>query len=416
MDLSRGEGKKWVPMLQVEMYIFTASNGIPHGKKLNWKRYFRDRQCCELECGKHSILYFKNSYQSTVQGTQRESYNFEYWSQVWVDRRVELNVIQILEWKGILVFIFNFFGQRNFGKSESSKVDEYLSFASVVLNVKAELWKQDKIRVDSISSAAGLLGHRPMENCGSSLERQDQKLGVGDNAKEWIPAKAPNFGLVGVGLEWDLILWMRILVQRGLLKFQVSLFLRFQCMGEMWLNTRWFVSGRLRQFVTNQPNPLSGSNPSSFEYLDTDDGAFTEDIIFNCGRFFGPKIQLKVFLSWKCDGRYFHSFGLHFDRLFCDELLLWRKFSWDQSIPIFWGLNWFIHGNRVWQKRLRLREPVRRIRWWDLMPMACMCTLKVCALRGQVDFNWPAPAFQEQVRTSSASSISLKTNPRSRQV
>lgn len=412
--LVTGRVKKMGSDVQVEMYIFTVSNGYSTWQEAQLKKdIFETDNVVSLSAETLNSLFQKIPYQSTVQGRKGNLVTLNIGRKFGLTEGVELNVIQITRVERHPRFHFlTSLDKEILGKVKVQKVDEYLSFASVVSERESGVVKagqkleliQFLQRPAYSTSADGKIVDRP-------FERQDQKLGVGDNAKEWIPAKAPTFGLVGVGLGMGPYTLNADLGSAGAPEVSSFFVPSISVHGEMWLNTRWFVSGRLRQFVTNQPNPLSGSTPSSLNISTQMMELYGGYNFLIAEDFFGPKIQLKAGFS-KLSVTADTSTPLAFTSTAYSAM----NFAVGGSFPL--GPEYpYILGSELiysWQPSLTETPQTSGASSTNTMVGFNAYGLYVYTqslrLRGQVDFQLTSSSFSGAgTRTSSASSISLKT-------
>jgi hypothetical protein len=178
------------------------------------------------------------------------------------------------------------------GKIKVFKTDEYLSFAYVtyereagVVQPTGKVLRQDFVQYNEPAMVDGKLVPG-LEN------RKDRELSYGDNAREWLPKEAPQYGRIAILAGLGAYSISSNLNTGGSIEASTTMAPEIMVKGELWINSEWNILYGIRQSVFSVTNPLAGSSPgtlnmslSSYSVLGAYNFLMSDD-------FFGPKIQL----------------------------------------------------------------------------------------------------------------------------
>lgn len=191
------------------------------------------------------------------------------------------------------------------GQVRVLKVDDTLSFGVIT---------SEKER-GAIQKLAKIAGVRPVEygeaqslSPGSNSDLQnrgDANVAFGENAKEWLPIKAPAFGQVGIKALLGSYSASTNLTGVGSLDAKSDFFPMLGINAELWLNPQWSVMADVTQGILTAANPRGGSSPSNLNHAMS---KYSMSLGYNFlirDDFFGPKFQLRA--------------GLNYYRMFVDD-------------------------------------------------------------------------------------------------
>lgn len=179
------------------------------------------------------------------------------------------------------------------GKIKVYKADELLSFAYVtfekepgVVQAGSKLLPKNFVQYNEPVVQDGKI-IPGLEN------RKDRDVSYGNNAREWLPENAPQYG--------------RIAVLAGIGNYSQSVNLQSQSLdssttqapiiavrGEIWISPEWNILYNLSQSVFSVPNPLSGSTPGHLNMSLSSYGVLGAYNFLMSNDFFGPKLQLSA--------------------------------------------------------------------------------------------------------------------------
>jgi hypothetical protein len=181
------------------------------------------------------------------------------------------------------------------GKIKVLKVEDTLSFGSVVSELDKGLIKRfhkisglDPVTYNAPDSLEG-----PSSGGGGLGDRDDSKTSFGNNPGEWLPARPPSFGSIGIRVGLGSFTSSTSLTSTDTLEASSDLYPLIGLHGELWLNPHWAVRAEIEQGVITGKNPLAGSSPGELN-LSTNRYSVTFGYNFLLqDDFFGPKIQLR---------------------------------------------------------------------------------------------------------------------------
>jgi hypothetical protein len=210
----------------------------------------------------------------------------------------ELNVIQILTVQRHPRFKFITNSNKEIlGKIRISKVEEFLSFASIVserevgvINTKMKLIPVRFVNYPEIpSDNQGKL--QPEIN-----NQSDKELAFGETPKEWIPNRAPTFGRVGLLLGLGTFSNNNTLNSVGAMNSTSGLTPSIHFNSEIWLNPEWMAQFDLHQYVYSLVNPYPNSSPTKLNGQSTELSFQLGYNLLLTQTFFGPKLTFS--LGW----------------------------------------------------------------------------------------------------------------------
>ena len=175
-----------------------------------------------------------------------------------------LSVLQIIQAKRHPKFNFLISTEKEiFGKIKILKVDESLSFATVVTEKeKGAIQKNSKIGpLDFVSYSGGddmSLKDRPEETLG---QREDGKMIFGKDAKAWQPQSPPTFGQIGARFGIGQVQENSQLSNSGPISAADSFAPSVALEGEIWITPEFTFHARLKQEIVsvNNPRPSTSS-------------------------------------------------------------------------------------------------------------------------------------------------------------
>jgi hypothetical protein len=191
------------------------------------------------------------------------------------------------------------------GQVKVLKVDDTLSFGVITA---------EKER-GAIRRLAKISGVKPIEygeaqtlspsNDQDVRSRPDSGIAFGEMAKEWLPAKPPSFGQIGIKVGLGTYTGSTNVTGVGSLDAKSDYFPMLGVSGELWLNPEWSVFANITQGILSTPNPRVGATPGMLNHaLSKYSMALGYNFLFR-DDFFGPKFQLKA--------------GFNFYRMFVDD-------------------------------------------------------------------------------------------------
>lgn len=191
------------------------------------------------------------------------------------------------------------------GQVKVLKVDDTLSFGVITA---------EKER-GAIRRLAKISGVHPVEygeaqtlspNSDTDVRaRADSGVAFGDFAKEWLPARPPSFGQVGVKAAIGSYTGSTNVTGVGSLDAKSAYFPMVNLSGELWLNPEWSVLADITQGILSTPNPRTGGTPGDLNHaLSKYSMALGYNFLIH-DDFFGPKFQMKA--------------GFSFYRMFVDD-------------------------------------------------------------------------------------------------
>ncbi|PIS11298.1 MAG: hypothetical protein COT73_04810 [Bdellovibrio sp. CG10_big_fil_rev_8_21_14_0_10_47_8] len=205
----------------------------------------------------------------------------------------EISVIQVIKITRHPRFKFIVSAEKEIiGRLKVDKVDESLSFASIILE-RTENVVQPGMKLmpvefvaypDTPKTADGKLA-------GGLTDRPDNQVSLGNNAREWVPENTPTFGKLGVLLGIGTYTINNTLNSVGSVNASSTFTPSIHVDGELWLTTRWFMGIGLKQYVLSLDNAYPGSSPSKVSVssmLTSVQGGYNFLLEDN---FFGPKLQ-----------------------------------------------------------------------------------------------------------------------------
>ena len=153
------------------------------------------------------------------------------------------------------------------GKIRIIKSDETLSFGVIVQEKKKGI-----ITVDSKVTNPGFVNYGASEPA-YAVEQQSLDPGpkkfltkdavsFGKNPQEWVPAKNPSLGVVGLSLGLG-SLHNSLVTQNNSYSSNVSVYPQLKLDAEAWITQNWYANLALSQGIFNVPNPAGTSVPSS---------------------------------------------------------------------------------------------------------------------------------------------------------
>ncbi|MBX3020627.1 MAG: hypothetical protein KF799_03030 [Bdellovibrionales bacterium] len=151
-----------------------------------------------------------------------------------------------------------------FGKVKILKVDETLSFGTVVMErEKGAVQKNSKVgSLDFVTyNAPDSLSLNPTAE-EALAQREDAGIAFGKNAHAWSPANAPSFGQLGARLGLSRFSGATELQGVGGLEGTNNFAPSIVLDGELWITQEWTFSAQLKQGIISVRNPRGGGQPS----------------------------------------------------------------------------------------------------------------------------------------------------------
>lgn len=183
------------------------------------------------------------------------------------------------------------------GKIVINKVDEFISFGTVVSERESNLISQgSKILVDrqivyppSMLTADGKLNN-------DIGQRGDAQLAFGEQPTEWLPERTPSFGKVGILIGLGGYTLSNTLSTGGV-SSSAQVVPSIHVNGELWISPNWFSQLLIRSFAFTTSNTMSGSSPGTLNVNANQTSLIGGYNFLIHDDFFGPKIQLSAGLS-----------------------------------------------------------------------------------------------------------------------
>ncbi len=175
-----------------------------------------------------------------------------------------LSVVQIIKAQRHPKFNFLIHTDKEiFGKVKVLKVDETLSFGTVVTEKeKGAIQKNAKIgTIDYVSypSTDSLsLTPSPEE---ALANRDDSKIAFGKDAKPWQPGPPPTFGQIGGRFGLGQFQENASIGGLGGATATDNMAPSLVVEGEIWITPEWTFHARLKQGLVSLKNPIAGSTP-----------------------------------------------------------------------------------------------------------------------------------------------------------
>jgi hypothetical protein len=177
-----------------------------------------------------------------------------------------LTVIQIIQLQRHPKFNFLVHSEKEiFGRIKVQKVDETLSFASIINErERGAIQKNAKIGpLDFVSYSDGDNALGAKNPADALAGRDDSNLAFGKDPKAWQPSKPPTFGQIGgrIGVS-QVSENMQLNGGAGSLSAKDNFSPSISLEGEIWITPEWTFHAHLSQGLLQISNPRSGSSPS----------------------------------------------------------------------------------------------------------------------------------------------------------
>lgn len=172
------------------------------------------------------------------------------------------------------------------GQIKILKVDDTLAFGSII----------NERERGAIAKFAKITSLQPVEygdpNAGDDLRgRPDAGVAFGEKPTEWVPARPPSFGAVGLRVgfgSYD----SSLNISSSCCEAKSSFYPSIDLDGEIWINPNWIAHATIVQGIISTSNPLGGSSPGT---LNNAYSRYQLEVGYNFllrDDFFGPKIQV----------------------------------------------------------------------------------------------------------------------------
>ncbi len=185
------------------------------------------------------------------------------------------------------------------GQIKILKVDETLSFGAII----------NERERGAIAKFAKITSLSPVEyGDPSSLSpdgdsnlrtRPDAPVAFGEKPQEWIPARPPAFGEVGLRLGFGSYnTSLNILgASPSCCEASTAVYPSIMLDGEIWINPNWIARAEVTQGVLTTSNPRSGSSPGTLNHAYSRYQVLLGYNFLLKDDFFGPKIQIDAGLA-----------------------------------------------------------------------------------------------------------------------
>jgi hypothetical protein len=182
------------------------------------------------------------------------------------------------------------------GQIKILKVDETLSFGAII----------NERERGAIAKFAKITSLSPVEyGDPSSLSpdgdtnlraRPDAPVAFGDKPREWLPARPPAFGEVGLRLGFGSYS-SSLNISSTCCEAKTSVYPSIMIDGEIWINPNWIARLEVTQGVASTSNPRSGSSPETLSHAYSRYQLLVGYNFLLKDDFFGPKIQIDAGLA-----------------------------------------------------------------------------------------------------------------------
>lgn len=177
------------------------------------------------------------------------------------------------------------------GKIQLNKVDEYLSFGTILSERESGLLSAGmKFKSDTFVQYPATELTKDGKILSDINARPDSAVAFGDKPTEWVPEKPPTFGKLGFLFGLGNYTISNSLSGGGATGTnQVTPSLHVN--GEMWLSPNWFLTLNLSSYVFSINNGLSGSSPNMLNVSVSKTGLGAGYNFLLNDDFWGSKIQ-----------------------------------------------------------------------------------------------------------------------------
>ena len=183
--------------------------------------------------------------------------------------------------------------RESIGKIAITKVESHSAFGQITFERDAQLVQPGmKVWAETyLAYPAPLIGTTQVAE---QVTQQDSKHVFGESPIEWLPSEAPQYGRLSLISGISMYSQNLTLNTAGGLTASKPLVFNLRLEGEAWIDSNWFLMGRVRQNAWTVDNPLPGSGPSSLQMT------FSQYVLgggyhfLMSNDFWGPKFQLRL--------------------------------------------------------------------------------------------------------------------------
>ncbi len=205
----------------------------------------------------------------------------------------EFNIVQIIKINRHPKFNFIVSTEKEIlGKIKITKSEETLSFASLVLELNENLVQKGmKLNFISFVNYNELAKTEDGKILNDISNRPDSAVAFGQNPKAWRGENPPSFGKIGLLFGLAQYTATNTLNTVGGISAYQPLAANIAINGELWLNPRWFLDMKLKQYVFSVSNPYPASTPEKLNVSSSLAGLSAGYNFLLTEDFFGPKIK-----------------------------------------------------------------------------------------------------------------------------
>jgi hypothetical protein len=282
--------------LSIKLTIFSAANGLPIATDSTAE--YSGFEISDLKTqvrGVFQNLKQKIPYAGVVLSRKGNLVTLNMGSSMGLKPKDEVFAIQIIKVNRHPRFKFIVGTEKVvLGKIVVSKVDDYISFGSLVSEKEANAVVPNvKFTAPKYLSYPAI----PMTADGKMqpdlTNRPDSEVALGENPKEWVPERPPTFGKVGLLLGLGSYSIANNLAGVGGISESNQLTPSIHVTGEMWINPEWQFDVRLRQYVFSVGNGYPTTSTPDRLNISARETAFALGHNFLIGNdFFGSKIKV----------------------------------------------------------------------------------------------------------------------------
>ncbi len=205
----------------------------------------------------------------------------------------EFNIVQIIKLNRHPKFNFIVSAEKEIlGKIKITKAEEALSFASLILERNENLVQKGmKLNFISFVNYNELAKSEDGKILNDISNRPDSAVAFGKNPKTWRGENPPSFGKIGLLFGLAQYTATNTLNSIGGISAYQPLAASIAINGELWLNPRWFLDMKLKQYVFSFSNPYPASTPEKLNVSSSLAGLSAGYNFLLTDDFFGPKIK-----------------------------------------------------------------------------------------------------------------------------
>jgi hypothetical protein len=286
--------------LSLRLELFSGKDGLPLAQE-NLQDYpgFEISDLRQQLDNSYKNLKAKMPYAGLVLSRKNQLVTVNMGTLQGIQSGDDLSVIQIIKVTRHPRFHFIIKTEKEIiGRIHVDKAEESLSFGSIIME-RTENVVQPGMKVIAVKfvkySDSPVVGGKMLPGL---AERPDSQVAFGNEApKEWVPARPPSFGKIGLLFGLGSYAVSNNLQGVGSVNGRNSLTPSLHLDGELWLTKNWYGDLQIREFVAQISNGYSGSSPGHINLSATEASLQFGYNFLIADDFYGPKFQLSAGLT-----------------------------------------------------------------------------------------------------------------------